>query len=555
MDRERRGLPRAGKESELALKDNLGTAARREQLVALVIALLLAVSLVLDAASAAAEGGAKPYDEGAVLLSRDPVSTLPVALALEFFTDPPPAVWPRESIPVAICSQQHNRPSAVTAEEFRDAVAAATAMWTAVGVGVGFDYGGDCTHDDRWRPDNGITEIGFDDFRDVVKGQSAAVATGTWTTLFGTKEFVEFDVVLDERIDVPQRCFQSIVAHELGHVIGLGHSDDERDLMFASFDPSDPDTCPIQARDVEVDALRVLYGDNLPPALEEPPPLIADAGAEVVLTVQASDAEDDPLSFEWEQIDGDPVDFSSQGDTLRFTAPDTPGAELRFRVTALDPIGHAASVDVLVGIDATPTPPAGAPMLVAIDASRTGEQAEFTWTLPGDATSVEVCTSGFTVDCDRSTAGVQQIDWESVISTAGSPTARRIFTSGARETSAAACNAAGCGSATRGPLAGGLRWTPWDVDFDYLGMAMDSTTVRITIAGVVNLSDEPRVFTLYSGTEVQPRARVIRRCGALEAGATCLGVLLPTDRGHGELVTVVSTASGTPTTEHRITIR
>jgi hypothetical protein len=544
----------AGEERLLALKYRLRPAFARLQLLALLLALVLALPLPFASTDVSAEGGSRVYDDGAVLVSRDPVSAIPIELTIEFFTDPPPAVWPRESIPVEICSQQSNRPFAYTADDFRDVVASATSMWTGVGVGVGFQYIGDCTQDDRWQFDNGLTEVGFDDFRDVVKGQSAGVATGTWTTLFGTKEFVEFDVVLDERLNVPLQCFESIVAHELGHVLGLGHSDDERDLMFASFDPNDLDTCPTEARPIEVDALRVLYGNNLAPVFEEPPTLIADAGAEVVLTVDASDAEDDALRFEWEQLDGDPVEFVGEGDTLRFTAPDAPGAELRFQVTAIDPIGHATSVEVLIGIDSTPEAPSGMPTLVSIDVTADGADAGFTWALP-EATSFELCTGGPAPGCERSTAGTLAIDWETVVATAGSPTARRVFTSGARETSAAACNAAGCGPAMDGPLAGGLRWIPWDVDFDYFGMAMDASNFRMTIGGVTNLSDQPRSFTLYSGTDTSPRARVIKRCGVLEAGEACLGLLLPTSGGHGTLVTVVSTAIGTPTTEHRITVR
>jgi hypothetical protein len=538
----------------LSLQLHLRHLISRNQLFPLMTALMLAVPLILGTTSASAEDGEQPYDQGAILRSGDRVSTLPIALSIEFFTDLPPAVWPPEAIPVEICSQQANRPFSFSADDFRDAVTSATAMWTSVGAGVGFDYGGDCTEDDRWRPDNGITEIGFDDSRDVVVGQSAAVASGTWTTLFGTKEFIEFDVVIDQRLDVPQQCLESIVAHELGHVLGLGHSDDARDLMFASFDPRDLDTCPTEARAIEVDALRVLYGVNVPPVLVEPPALIAAAGASVALTVEARDADDDALRFDWVQLDGDPVEFTGDGDTLRFTAPDAPGAELRFRVTATDPIGHSVSVEVLVGIDDAPARPSELPELVEIGVTASGEDAGFVWTAD-DATSIELCSGGSLPSCRRSTDGTLAIDWETVIASAGSSTARRVFTGGARETSAAACNAAGCGPAMAGPLAGGLRWLPWAVDFDYFGMAMDVSTVRITIAGVVNLSEEPRAFTLYSGTEINPRSRVIRRCGVLEGGATCLGILSPTDRGHDEIVTVVSTASGTPTTEHRITIR
>ncbi len=522
-------------------------------LVALLAALALA--MLLGASQATAEGGERPYDDGSALHSLDPVGDLPIALAIEFFTDLPPAVWPSEAIPVAICTQQHNRPSAVTAEQFGDAVSSVTSMWTAQAVGVGFDYTGDCADGNRWRMDNGVTEIGFDDFRDVVKGQSAAIATGTWTSIFGPKEFVEFDIVLDQRLNILPQCFESIIAHELGHVLGLGHSDDAGDLMYPSFDPGDPGTCPTEAREVEVDALRGLYGINLPPEVEEPPTVLAAPGEAIDATVVAEDPEGDALTFSWEQLDGEPVEFESDGATLSFNAPDDPGGELRFRVTVADPIGHTTVVDVLIGIDATPTPPTLAPMLADIGIAADGRDAAFEWMLPSGANSFELCSDGAVEVCRRTSSGSQVISWESVITTAGSATARRIFTNGARETSATACNAAGCGPASTGPLAGGIRWVPWDIDFDYFGMAMDMSGISITIAGAVNLSDEPRAFTLYAGSEANPRERVLRRCGTLESGESCLGVLAPGAQGHGTVVTIVSFANGTPTTEHRITIR
>lgn len=519
------------------------------------MALLLAFPLLLGPTAATAGGGVRPYDDGPVLRSFDAVGDLPIELALEFFTGPPPASWAPESIPVEICSQQANRPFAVTAQEFRDVLTSATAMWTASGLAVGFSYVGDCEHANRWQFENGITEIGFDDFRDVVKGQSAAVATGTWTTIFGGKEFIEFDIVLDRRLNLPLQCFESVIAHELGHVLGLGHSDDARDLMFPSFNPNDLGTCPTEARAAELDALRTLYGDNFAPTIEEPAAIVIGAGDEATISVVAVDAEDDPLTFVWEQTDGETVAFEANGPTLTLSAPDTPGAELRFRVTVSDPFGHATSVEVLIGIDATPAPPSTGPTLAGIGVSIGGDDAAFEWALPPGATSFELCSQGTVELCSRTTSASQAISWETVISQAGSSSAYRVFSGGARLTSAAACNGAGCGPSVEGPLAGGLRWLPWDIDFDYFGMAMDLPGVSITIAGAVNLSATPRQFTLYSGTELNPQQRVLRRCGELGPGESCLGVLLPGDRGHGDIVTVVSSAAGTPTTEHRVTIR
>jgi hypothetical protein len=510
--------------------------------------------LLTGAAHSSAEGGERPYDDGGVLRSLNSVHELPIPLAVDFFTDRPPASWSSQSIPVAICTQQSNRPASVTAEEFRDAVAAATSMWTASGLAIGYDYTGDCESGPRWEFNNGITEIGFDDFRNAVHAQSAAVATGTWTSLFGTKEFIEFDVVLDHRLDIPLQCFESVIAHEFGHVLGLGHSDDVRDLMFPSFNPANVDTCPTTTQPSEVEALQVLYDENAPPIVEEPGAIVLEAGVSFTVEIVAEDPEGDQLSFQWEQLAGEPVPFEVDGPLLLLDLPDDVGAELRFLVTVFDSFRHATSVEVLIGIDDNPTPPEQSPSLVSLRAAADGRDAVLRWTKPDGATSLEVC-SGDRPDCSQTAGSEQAISWESIVTQAGSPAARRIFSGGARTTSAAACNAAGCGPATAGPMAGGMRWVPWDIDFDYIGMAMDLPGIRLTIGGVVNLSETPRDFSIYTGTPTNPLDRAVRRCGTLDPGESCLAVLGPNDRGHGSIVTIVSSAFGTPTTEHRVEVR
>ena len=147
------------------------------------------------------------------------------------------------------------------------------------------------------------------------------------------------------------------------------------------------------------------------------------------------------------------------------------------------------------------------------------------------------------------------MSWDTVLDSGGSVNTRRVFTEPVRDTSLAACNVMGCTAAGFGPLAGGLRWEPWAIDFDYLAFAFDVRSTRWTVVAVVNLSDEPRNFVFRSGPLEAPSRLLLHGCGSVQAGGVCIGWLSPHQAPHDPVVTIVSSADGTPTTEHRITVR
>jgi hypothetical protein len=123
-----------------------------------------------------------------------------------------------------------------------------------------------------------------------------------------------------------------------------------------------------------------------------------------------------------------------------------------------------------------------------------------------------------------------------------------------RETSLKACNSQGCSAVGIGPLAGGLRWPDWDVDYDFFALAFDAGPAKWTIFGAVNVAGAKRSFEFYLGPPDDPLRTRVHRCGVMFPGAVCIFVLYPAD-AHAEVTTIVSSASETPTVEHRIPVR
>ncbi|MPZ99371.1 MAG: matrixin family metalloprotease [Dehalococcoidia bacterium] len=412
---------------------------------------------------------------------------------------------------------------------------------------------------------NGVNEVAFDDERDVVQGSAAAVAHGTWLNQprFGvptSREFVEFDIIVDHTLDVPLVCPESVVTHETGHALGFGHSDSPADLMYHAFNPNDLGTCPGTPSPEEARALQQLYGVNRAPAFPPADGHTVPLGAPASLSLVATDPEGDTLTYTWEQVGGQAVSYQASGSTLHFTAPDTEGARLQFRVTALDRFLHAARavVDVTIGTTTAGGLPTQPPSLAAFVAGP--DAASLNWESTPGATTYRFCTgvSGAPpADCEDLPDASVAVAWDTVLGAPGPAEDRRIFTSGARTTSMAGCGGTQCTAPGEGPLAGGLQWAAWDIDYDYLAMAYDvrGTSVRFTIGAVANISGEARRFTVYSGTASGPLARRIHACGEVAAGQVCFALLGPRDRDHLSTVTIVSERPGTPITEHRVTVR
>jgi hypothetical protein len=424
---------------------------------------LVAFALVIAGRTAEAEGeshGERPIDA---------VSSIVQGIA--YFTDcddgaittdcgGAPGHWFSEAIPVQLCTHQAGRPATLTAQDFRTYVEDATEMWNTMQAAVGFEYTGDCASGVRWEDDNGVNEIGFDDARNVVSGSAAAISRGSWFDIpfFGIpsdRRFVEFDVILDYG-NVPAVCARSVIAHEFGHVLGFGHSEARTDLMYNSFDPDDLSTCPTTASAGERQLLQDLYGFNAPPALAAAQNVVAVPGATVTLLANAADPEGDPIDYAWEQTGGATVSLVDNGPEATFTAPESIASPLLFSVTARDTYRHRAQTSIAVTLDASTRLPALQPSFERFTAGSGAFEgsAALGWTPGDDASSYRFCTAipfGGAETCTSQSLSTAAMDWPTIVGTIGDADAVRVFTTGARETSMAACNAAGCTGPGVGP--------------------------------------------------------------------------------------------------------
>ena len=251
--------------------------------------------------------------------------------------------------------------------------------------------------------------------------------------------------------------------------------------------------------------------------------------------------------------------LSQDGASVSLVLPATLGSTLRLEVTALDPFLHRAVASVLLTVTSADSPPVSIPSFASFLPNAARTAAVLGWTASEDATNFEFCSSPAAIaalqSCGAVGAAGVEVTWDTVLGSAGPSDARRVFEEQVRDTTLAACNAAGCTGAGFGPLVGGLRWDPWAIDFDYLAFAFDAGGFRWTFAAVANLSAEPRSFVFRSGPPEEPDLRRLHGCGTVRSGGVCIGWLSPSQGPHDEVVTIVSTATGTPTTEHHITVR
>jgi hypothetical protein len=179
------------------------------------------------------------------------------------------AVWADESIPVLYCVNPANPPvdtngnAIMSAEVFATAVRRAFQTWQDVsGAYIAFRYTGLCNSDPFNFRDQ-VNTIGWGWLFSTAIGATAPSAThGKFQRQSSQGQYYEADIVVDVRYaqsfddeaEYVNRALPYVLLHEVGHFVGLDHSDDPCSIMKAVITKDPAVLC-----EVDANGARALY--------------------------------------------------------------------------------------------------------------------------------------------------------------------------------------------------------------------------------------------------------------------------------------------------------
>ena len=184
--------------------------------------------------------------------------------------------WARADVPVTMYYNPAGEPSGVDGS---GALREGITSWNAVSRqyfrfvegGLTDALAGDCTND---VPGDGLNTLSWGELPPRVLGRTCYVSDGH-SRVDGHDRIFEGDIVLGKRARfssvavTPQDSYdlRSNILHELGHVLGLDHTDKEPAVMLPTLSLGLQRRTPTQD---DIDGLRALYGDGSPPTTPTP---------------------------------------------------------------------------------------------------------------------------------------------------------------------------------------------------------------------------------------------------------------------------------------------